>query len=129
VPFAHLDSGLTRLCGLYREARALGDQLMMVLSEPLTDGGLDGLDKTMEAREALIQEASILPFAGGDLRESLYELQLLTAQQQKLEETLRTSMIALRQGEAHAQGTRTAVESFRRLIQSEPKSRWLNEKR
>ncbi|MBY6275653.1 MAG: hypothetical protein CWE10_05425 [Symbiobacterium thermophilum] len=112
----------------YREALALGEELLRVLQQPPTEEGLARVEQLVEARGRAMQEAQSL-LAQGAERQFREDLEALLRQQQALEGQMRRWMDALRTALGEAGAARASAAGARRMMGTRPAARWLDERR
>ena len=103
----------------------LGEQLLQLLQEPLTDERLDQVEALVHARQKALEAVSALPGGTGEDRD---ELAALAQQQRALEAQFGRMMAAIEQEVRGSQSTRANLEGFRRLMKSDG-SHLLNQRR
>lgn len=122
-------SDSARLAACYAEARRLGEELLPLLRPPLSDEGLEQIDSLIAQREAAMEQAGEVLAGGvllGELRSALEDL---LDQQRAIELQFQQVLTALRTSSVQAQTTRATMTGVERVLGSQIKSRWVDERR
>lgn len=112
---------------LYEETLRLGEELLKVLQEAVTDEGLARMEQLIEARALVAQRTTEL-FEPGFQIELQAELKAILQQQRALDAQISKAQGDLQAESLQVNQSRTAMEGVRRALKTTPRSRWLNER-